>query len=347
MTENKDFEYISYSSLLIITFITIILAFVGLGLVIDYNEAFYVENVAVRIVFTLITDIGETLVFIILVAVVYIVYDKRFAKNLAFSLLITVFFNGFFKDLFKDPRPPTNTTTENPLGYTASGYGFPSGHSQSAVGFWGYMAYGFKDKSKPYLIPTILSILIGLIALSRVIIGVHDLQDIVGGLIIGVGVLLAFIYSEPYISSKVNNTTMNMRILISVAFSLVIFLGGTFISMFIFQVEDNLFTDTGAYAQVGGVMLGLSIGYILENEYVGYEPSKISTKDKVFNLVVGIVILVLTFFSLELLKGFFDSFIFRYIRYGLIAFILAFVVPLIFTKVNKSVENSEAQEKSI
>lgn len=346
MSENKKFEYISYSSLLSITFIIIVLAFVGLGLVIDYNEAFYVDNIAVRAVFTVITYIGETIVFIILVAIVYIVYDKRFAKNLAFSLVITVFFNGFFKDLFQDPRPPTNTTTENPLGYTAEGYGFPSGHSQGAVGFWGYVAYGFKDKSKPYLIPTIFSILIGLIALSRVIIGVHDLQDIVGGLIIGIGVLLAFIFSEPYISSKVNTTSVNMRILIGIAFSLVIFLGGTFISMFIFQIEENLFTDTGAYAQVGGVILGLSVGYILENEHVGYEPSKIGSKEKVINLVVGIVILLLTYFSLELLKGVFDSFLFRYIRYGLIAFILAFVVPLIFTKINKTEGNVLKSEES-
>lgn len=336
MTENREFKKFSYEALLAITFTTIILAFVGLGLVVDYNEAFYVENSLVRAIFTIITYLGETLVFIILVAIFYIIYDKRFAKNLAFSLLITVFFNGFFKDLFKDPRPPTNTTTENPLGYTAEGYGFPSGHSQSAVGFWGYMAYEFKDKGKPYLVPFLFSVLVGLIALSRVIIGVHDLQDIVGGLIIGIGVLVAFIFTEPFLSTKINTYSLNMKIIMALIFSLVIFLGGTFISMFIFQVDENLFTDTGAYAQIGGVILGLSVGYLLENEYVNYQPKKISWKEKGINLIVGILVLLVLYFSLELLKGVFDSFIFRFIRYFLIAFILAFLMPWLFIRINKS-----------
>ena len=342
MSESKNKEYLSTKALGIISIIDLAILIVGLILLgLDLNEAFYSASSTIRAIFEVITYSGETIVFIIIIAFFYIVYDKKFAKNLAFNLLFCVHLNSLLKDTIKDPRPSTNVdhgkmTPENPIGLIETGYGFPSGHTQNAVSTWGYMAYEFKDKSKPYLIPIVLSIVIFLVAISRIIIGMHDLHDIIGGLLIGIGFLIAYIYLEPTISEKIDALSTLVKIVMAVVFSLVLFLIPTF--LFPTTAQQLLpipfaipFGDEGAYAQVGGAMLGLAVGYVLENEYVNYEPSELDVKQKIINLIIGMIILLVVYFSLELLLT--GNVFLRFIRYAVVAFVLTFLGPIIFKKI--------------
>lgn len=333
MSEYNFEERVSYKTLVIMVLIIIITAILGLGLV-KYVDAVYIDNSIVQAIFKVITYLGDTLVFIVIIAIVYIIYDKRYAKNLTFALLTTVYINSFLKDVFMDPRPAENSTNG---GYQETSYGFPSGHSQGSSTFWGYIGYQFKDKPKPKLTPIIVSGLIFLVVLSRLILGVHDVQDVTGGLILGIGVLLAFIYVEPIISERINSLEMFHKIFLGVVASLILFIFGAL--LFPTSGEQLIsspmpFADTGAYAQVGGVILGLSIGYVLENEYVNYQPSRIGTKWKIINLIIGLIAVFVIYFGLEFLTDIFNSVIYRYFRYAMIAFILVFIMPFIFTKIN-------------
>lgn len=322
--DDKDFTYWIYLQLIIIA-----IGIVVWSLSVIFR-ALYIENSVVQTIFEVITYLGNELVFIVLIAVIYIVYDKRYAKNLTLVLLITTYVNSFLKDLFQDPRPTAGEIEE-------TSYGFPSGHSQGSSSFYGYIGYEFREKVRPNLIPLILSVIILLVAFSRVIIAVHDFQDIGAGLIFGIGIMLAFVYLEPIATEKINALEPKIVIIIGIVISVFIFLFGTFLFPTSGeQLESNPipFADTGAYAQIGGILLGLTIGYILENIYINYEPSKLEIKYKIINLIIGLIILFAVYFGLELLKGIFNSVIFRYIRYALIAFILVFIVPWIFTKIN-------------
>jgi len=323
MSEYNYKDRISYKTLLIIEVIIVLIAVIGLLLVGAGVRATYIENDIVQLIFNIITYLGDTLVFIVCIAIIYIAYDKQYAKNLTFALLTTYYLNSFLKDVFRDPRPPENAGRE-------TSYGFPSGHSQGAATFWGYFGYEFKDKPRRNLVPIILSGLILLVALSRIIIGVHDVQDITAGLILGIAVLLAFIYIEPVVSEKVSSFKMLNKILLGIVASLVLFIFGTLLF--------GIFIDEGAYAQVGGVVLGLSIGYVLENEYVDYQPSRLETKYKIINLIIGLIIVIVIYFGLEFLKDIFNSVIYRYFRYAIIALILTLVIPWIFTKINPTEE---------
>jgi hypothetical protein len=259
------------------------------------------------------------------------------------SLLITLYFNEILKNIFKDPRPstnidPENITPENPAGLIETSYGFPSGHTQTAVGSWGYVAYHFKDKPKPFVIPIIMSIIVFLVGISRMIIGVHDLQDVVGGFTFGFGALLLFIYLEPMVSEQFNKLSLIAKMVVCVVFSLGLFLVG--ILLFPTSGTDLLpnpttFSDTGNFAIVGGVILGFGIGYILEQEKIKYEPSKLTTKQKIIALIIGLVLIFVVYFALEAPKGLFDSVIYRYLRYALVSFILIYFLPYIYKKIWK------------
>jgi len=331
---NKN-ELITVSVIFVVVLVLgLILIFAGL------NEAFYSSSSTIRSIFKAITYLGDPIVFIVMVAFFYIIYDKRFAKNLALSLLFTTYLNEFFKNIFMDPRPATNIdpveiTAENPAGLLWTSYGFPSGHTQNAIGTWGYIGYNFR---KRLYIVIILGIIIFLVTISRMIIGVHDLQDVIGGFSIGLVVLLLFMYLEPYGTKQFNALNLPIKLIVIVVASIGLFLLGIFLfptSGTVLLPVPVAFNDSGQFSQVGGIFLGFGIAYVLENEYVKYEPSKLDLKWKIINLAIGMVILFVVYFGLEAIKGVFDSVFYRFARYAIIGFILGYVVPLLFVKLNK------------
>ena len=288
-------EFLSKKALMIIGITWIAILIVGLiSLIPEVNEAFASDSSVIRAIFNAITYLGDPVVFIIIVAVLYIAYNKKFAKNLTLSLLFSYYLNGIFKEIIQDPRPDTNLDATEDLGVIESSYGFPSGHSQNAVAFWGYASYEFKDRNKYNeipIIPVILSVIVFLIAISRIIIGVHDLQDMIGALLIGICFLLAFIYLEPIFTPHFNKLSLIAKLVLVVVVSLALFLIGTFMfpRAYVQLATKNFppdYPDAGAFGLVGGVLLGFGIGYLLEEEYVKYDPSQLSNKKKIINMVM-------------------------------------------------------------
>jgi membrane-associated phospholipid phosphatase len=334
-------KYMSKNGLILILITFLAILIMGLILLLlGLNEEFYSTNSTVRTVFKAITYLGEPIVFVILFAIIFIVYNKNFAKNLVSSLLLTLFLNQWIKQLFKDTRPDTNIDPSEEYGLIETSYGFPSAHAQNAVGFWGYMAYKWKDKPKSFIlpiIPTILSIIIFLIAISRIIVGVHDLQDIIGGLLIGIVILMVFIYLEPLVSKQFNKLSFTLKIIIAVIISILIFLIPTFLypkAGVGLVPSAPSYSDNGAFGLVGGVILGFSLGYILEGEYIKYEPKTLNPKQKIINVIIGLIILLLIFLPLEYLLEI-DSVFYRFARYAILAFVLTFILPILFKKINK------------
>lgn len=329
------------------SFIIIIIIFAAVlvsGLILmalGHNESFYSDSTTVRAVFTAITFLGEPIVFIVMIGLFYIGYDKRFAKNLALSLMISSYMTSFLKDVFRDPRPATNydadkITSKNPRGLKATSYGFPSGHTQTAVATWGYIAYRFRER---FWFVIAMAVMISLIGISRVIIGVHDLQDVVGGCLIGTALLVFFIFLEPPASKMFNTLRMPGQVILIVISSAALLLLGTllFPSTGLGLLSDPPeYTDEGSYALVAGVALGLGLGYILENRYVGYEPHQLSIKTRIMNLLIGIIIVFAIYFFLDSQKDVFNSVVFRYARYAVIAFVSVFLVPLVLMKIKRN-----------
>ena len=79
-----------------------------------------------------------------------------------------------------------------------SSYSFPSGHSLIATTYYGFLIYLLRRSKckEEYKVvgTTFLTTLIVLICLSRLILNVHYLTDVVGGVILGLVILLVLIY---------------------------------------------------------------------------------------------------------------------------------------------------------
>ena len=337
-------KYLSRNGLLIIGAIALIILIVGIILyALGFNEEFYSESSTVQTIFGAITYLGEAITFVILTAIIFIGYDKKLAKRTILPILFSYYFNHLVKEVFKDTRPDTNIDPDGDpeVDYLIEpSYGFPSGHAQNATCYWGYMANEFKDKPKPLgipVVPVILSVIIFLVAISRMFYGVHDLQDVIGGLLIGIGFLLLFIYLEPIFTIQFNKLSFQIKLILTISIAILLFVIPTLLSPSagLGLVDDPpLYPDSGAFAQVGGVILGLGVGYLLENEYIKYEPKELRNKQKLLNIIVGLVILMAIFIPLEYLLEI-NSVFYRFGRYALLAFVLTYVLPLIFIRINK------------
>ncbi len=326
MTESK--EILSKRALILIGIISLMIFLVGVILIVlGYNEAFYIENPLVQIIFGIITYSGNALFLILVIAIFSFSYDKRFANNFFFIYILSGYINTLIKEIVQDPRPSTNISKSAQRGYASSGYGFPSGHAQVAVTNWGFTAYYFKDKLKPYIVPVIFSIFIFLVAVSRIIIGVHDLQDIIGGLLIGIGILILFLHLKPIISEKFNALSLSMKIVLAIIVPILLYVLGT-----LFLPESKY--GINIYAVSGGSLLGLLLGQVLEKEYIRYEPSELIFRQKIINLIIGLgILLIYLIFIYSLIIG---TDIHEFIRNAIVSFIITLLMPLIFTKINRN-----------
>jgi len=75
----------------------------------------------------------------------------------------------------------------------AAGYGFPSGHSVDATVTYGSLAMVVRA-GKRWQRSVAASLLIGLVALSRVVLGVHYPIDVIVGIALGLGTLIVVSY---------------------------------------------------------------------------------------------------------------------------------------------------------
>ncbi len=134
--------------------------------------------------FKAVTFLGEEQFYLLLLPFLLWCVDFTIGLRLAVTFLLSTYVNVGLKDFFAQPRPFQLDPSVQL--HPASGYGLPSGHSQSVVVAWGVIAAEFRRR---WLWAAAL-LLMAAVGLSRVYLGVHFPTDVlagwaVGGLILG------------------------------------------------------------------------------------------------------------------------------------------------------------------
>ena len=255
--------------------------------------------------FQLITICGEQIVLISIISIIYWALDKKFGEYIAYSVLTSVLLNNAIKDIFKMKRPIGEEGIRTLREQTATGYSFPSGHTQSASSFYGSMAIYLKNRVM-YIIATVTIILIGF---SRLYLGVHYPKDVIVGGILGVLTSL--------ICYKLYNRVENKMLLYVVTFAI-------FIPALTFAHSADFIKGMGTY-------LGFIIGIYIEKRYVNFSTEG-NTGNKIIRVLLGIVILLVLQLGLKVILP--SGTIFSFIRYALISLIGIGVYPMIFKNLN-------------
>lgn len=262
-----------------------------------------IANPFLDILFQLITMCGEQIVLISIIAVIYWTLDKKFGEYIAYSVLTSVLLNNTIKDIFKMKRPIGEKGIRTLREQTATGYSFPSGHTQSASSFYGAIAIYLKKRAMD-IIATIMIILIGF---SRLYLGVHYPKDVIVGGILGILTSL--------ICYKLYNKFENKMLL--------------YVITFVIFIPALTFAHSADFIKGMGTYLGFIIGIYIEKKYVNFSVET-SNGNKIIRVLLGVLILLVLQVGLKyILPG---GTIFSFIRYLLISSIAIGVYPMVLKK---------------
>ena len=179
-------------SLFVILTICVLLDITG---VIDYNiyNVLSTSNVEfLTVCSNVVTSLASSQAIIIITLILIFLLNTNHQR--IFVIINTLISAGIIilsKNIFLRERPLIGSEI-------LSSYSFPSGHSLIATTYYGFLIYLLrrsKCKEEYKVIgTTFLTTLIVLICLSRLILNVHYLTDVVGGVILGLVILLVLVY---------------------------------------------------------------------------------------------------------------------------------------------------------
>ena len=163
-----------------------------------------------------------------------------------------------------------------------------------------------------------------LIGISRIVLGVHDLEDVWGGYFFGTIFLVLFISFEPIISEKAKSLNFLTKLILA----LIIPIAMLTLALVIFP------TTTLDYGLCCGGLMGIALGYLIENEKIHYDPKALNIKQKLINLVIGLVLTLVFYFALSIYSS--EFFLWRFTKYFVLALLVTTLIPWIFTKIKRT-----------
>ena len=240
--------------------------------------------------FSLITHLGEETLFIIAGLLIFWCINKWEGYYLLTVGLSGTVINQFLKLWFRIPRPwvkdPDFTIVESARA-EATGYSFPSGHTQSSVGIFGALAKW--NWNRGALLRVLCLMICILVPLSRMYLGVHTPADV--GVSVVVALLLIFVI-YPFIQKAVQDpkymrTLMGVMTLGSVLFVL-------FVECYSFPADidpHNMASGLkNAYTMLGCI-LGVWLTYEADSRWIRFDVKAVWWA-QILKLALGLAILL-------------------------------------------------------
>ena len=287
--------------------------------------------------FALVTHLGEETLFIVAGLVFFWCVSKKQGYYLLSVGFLGLVCNQFLKLLFRIPRPwvrDESFTIVESARAEATGYSFPSGHTQSAVGVFGSIA----RINRRVWVRILCIIACVLVPVSRMWLGVHTPADV--GVSIVIALLLVFclypLVNKAFDRPLTTRLFFGGMVLVAVAYL-------AFVHLYPFPAD----TDYANWAhgvknafKILGCVLGLWGAYEIDNRYIHFD-TKAVWWAQLIKLVLGLIPLLLIKSVLkEPLYALFDGgYAADAVRYALITLYAGCVWPLtfrLFAKLGKS-----------
>ncbi|MCD4712223.1 MAG: phosphatase PAP2 family protein [Clostridiales bacterium] len=253
--------------------------------------------------FILVTMLGEEYFYIAILSMIYWNINKQTARFLVLILALSATVNGAIKEVVGHSRPIGEVGIRSKYTDTAEGASFPSGHTQNATAFFG--AAGLAAKNPLLWIG--FSILIVLVAISRLYLGVHWPLDVIAG--IGFGILSIVVGKFIYEKSEKKGEYLPYFVILVLA------------------VVSVFFLTSSAYIKAVALLLGYLVGYFFEENFLQFDV-RAPLVTQIMKYLIGLAVTGAIFLGLKMVLPtgvYWDG-----LRYFLTIFFVMFGAPALF-----------------
>ena len=272
-----------------------------------------------------ITYFGDEIAFLVTALIIFWCVDKRKGYFILSVGFVGTLANQFMKLWFRIPRPwvlDENFTILEQAREAASGYSFPSGHTQSAVGTFGGLAAVTQNKVVRW---SCIAVAV-LVPFSRMYIGVHTPLDVL--VAAGMALLLIFVMRPLVLGNdgKYIPLLLGIMTVLAVAFL-------CFVEFYPFPADiDTHNLESGlknAYTLLG-TLLGFLIVYTVDEKWLHF-PVKAVWWAQIIKVLMGLGLVLAVKSGMKTpLNALFGESVGRAARYFLIVIVAGVLWPLTF-----------------
>lgn len=282
-----------------------------------------------------ITHLGEETVFMVAALFVFWCVSKRHGYYLLAIGFAGTVLNQFLKLLFRIPRPwvlDSDFTIVESARAQATGYSFPSGHSQNAVGTFGGIAR-FTRRKWVRVAAIVVAVLV---PLSRMYLGVHTPLDV--GVAAVIAVALVFTLYPLMERSDSRHGVMGAVLAVMLALAVGYLL---FVSLYPFPADvdaANLASGVENAWKLLGATVGMLVGWWLDVRFIHFDTSAVWYV-QLIKLVGGLALLLGIRAALKApLAAALGAGAGGAVRYGVMVLFAAAVWPMVFAPLCRALE---------
>lgn len=292
-----------------------------------------IRNPVLDFIFSTVTHLGEETFFLAIAIFFFWCVNKREGYFILITGLVGTVVNQVAKLFFRIPRPwvldPEFNIIESARA-EATGYSFPSGHTQNVAGTFGSIAAYKKGTGRKILCITIIL----LVAFSRMYLGVHTPLDVVVSLLVAFGLIMLLrpVFATEESFKKYMPWVVVISVILSVGFlAYVIPLGGVS-----FLDPHNYQSGLKNACTLLGCTAGLVVVYFVDSKFINFD-TKAKWYAQLLKLAIGLagVMAIKAGLSAPLTALFGNEYIARAVRYFLIVIFAGAIWPLTFKKFSK------------
>lgn len=296
-------------------------------------------------VMSAVTQLGGEVIFIVAAVVVFWCVSKWEGYYLMTIAFCGTVLNQFLKLICRVPRPwvrdPNFTIVESARA-EATGYSFPSGHTQNAIGLFGGMArWGGRRWVRLGL--TTLALVI---AFSRMYLGVHTPADVGVSLVLAAALVLGLYPLMRRAQEKPRYMGYVLAAMLVVSGAFVVF-----VETCGFPADmdaENLASGIGNAWKMLGAVAGMTLAWLLDRRYIHFETQAVWWV-QVIKVAVGMALLLAIKSGLKapLLALLGHEGLAGGVRYFLLVLVAGAVWPLVFRPMSKWGKGEKGKSEKI
>ena len=282
-----------------------------------------------------ITHLGEETVFMVAALFVFWCVSKRHGYYLLAIGFAGTVLNQFLKLLFRIPRPwvlDSNFTIVESARAQATGYSFPSGHTQNAVGTFGGIAR-FTRRKWVRVAAIVVAVLV---PLSRMYLGVHTPLDVGVAAVIAVALVFALYPLMEYSDRQHGVMGAVLAVMLALAVGYLLF-----VSLYRFPADvdaDNLAHGVENAWKLLGATVGMLVGWWLDVRFIHFDTRAVWYV-QLIKLVGGLALLLGIRAALKApLAAALGAGAGGAVRYGVMVLFAAAVWPMVFAPLCHALE---------